>query len=128
MQHKYNDETSIFVDDRSNTPAKSTSAVEGADFYHFRQSPMITPMATFLHFLNAAMDSARYEKTEEGEWFASVPGFSGLWATGPTIEATRKDLLEALDGWIEVTIKTGNRVPDVGAVSLYDNLLKVVDD
>jgi predicted RNase H-like HicB family nuclease len=85
-------------------------------------------MATFLHFLDAAMDHATYEKTEDGEWFASIPGFAGLWATGATIEATRKDLLEALDGWIEVTIKTGNRVPDIGGVSLYDNLLKVSDD
>ena len=88
----------------------------------------MVPMATFLQFLEAAMDRAQYEKTEEGEWFASIPGFAGLWATGPTIEATRKDLLGALDGWIEVTIKTGNRVPDIGAVSLYDNLLKVADD
>jgi predicted RNase H-like HicB family nuclease len=75
-------------------------------------------MATFLHFLDAAMDHATYEKTEEGEWFASIPGFAGLWATGLTIEATRKDLLEALDGWIEVTIKTGNKVSNIGGASL----------
>jgi len=107
---------------------KTRHGAEASGFYHFRQSSIMLAMATFLHFLDAAMDSARYEKTEEGEWFASIPGFAGLWATGPTIEATRKDLLEALDGWIEVTIKTGNRVPDVGGVSLYDNLLKVADD
>ena len=85
-------------------------------------------MATYLQFLEAAMNNAVYEKTEEGDWFASIPGFSGLWATGPTIEATRKDLLEALDGWIEVTVKTGNRVPPIGGVSLYDDLRKVVED
>jgi predicted RNase H-like HicB family nuclease len=85
-------------------------------------------MATCLRFLDAAMNHAQYEKTEDGEWFASIPGFTGLWATGPTVEATRKDLLEALDGWIEVTIKTGNRVPSVGDVSLYDELRKVADD
>jgi predicted RNase H-like HicB family nuclease len=85
-------------------------------------------MATYLHFLEAAMNNAQYEKTEDGDWFASIPGLAGLWATGPTIEATRKDLYEALDGWIEVTTKTGNRVPTVDGVSLYDDLQKVADD
>jgi predicted RNase H-like HicB family nuclease len=127
MKQKYNDANVRFAARRR----KALQSVAGADdsgFYHSCQSPKMLSMATFLRFFDAAMDSARYEKTEEGEWFASIPGFAGLWATGPTIEATRKDLLEALDGWIEVTIKTGNRVPDVGAVSLYDNLLKVADD
>jgi|HubBroStandDraft_1064217.scaffolds.fasta_scaffold136907_1 predicted RNase H-like HicB family nuclease len=99
-----------------------------ARFSRVSRSIIMSAMATFLHFLDAAMDHATYEKTEEGEWFASIPGFAGLWATGPTVETTRKDLLEALDGWIEVTIKTGNHVPDIGGVSLYDNLLKVSDD
>jgi predicted RNase H-like HicB family nuclease len=85
-------------------------------------------MATYLHFLEAAMNNAHYEKMEDGNWFASIPGFSGLWATGPTVEATRKDLYEALDGWIEVMAKTGNRVPAVNGVSLYDDLQKVADD
>ena len=74
------------------------------------------------------MAHAEYEKTEDGEWFTSIPGFAGLWATGAGIEAARKDLLEALDGWIEVTIKTGNRVPDIGGVTLYENLLKIGDE
>jgi predicted RNase H-like HicB family nuclease len=85
-------------------------------------------MATYLQYLEAAMDHAEYEKMEDGGWFASIPGFSGLWATGRSIEATRKDLYEALDGWIEITIKTGNRVPAVGDISLYSNLQKVADD
>ena len=84
-------------------------------------------MATYLRFLDAAMNHAQYEKTEEGDWFASIPGFVGLWATGQTVEAARKDLLEALDGWIEVTLKTGSRVPSVGDVSLYEELRKVAD-
>jgi predicted RNase H-like HicB family nuclease len=85
-------------------------------------------MATYLHFVEAAMNNARYEKTEDGDWFASIPGLAGLWATGATVEATRKDLYEALDGWIEVVVKTGNRVPAVDGVSLYDDLQKITDD
>ena len=54
------------------------------------------------------MKSAEYEKMEEGGWFAFIPGLDGLWATGPTIELARKELQEALDGWIEVTINTSD--------------------
>jgi predicted RNase H-like HicB family nuclease len=85
-------------------------------------------MATYRQFIETAMDHARYEKMESGEWFASIPGLAGLWATGTTVETARKDLLEALDGWLEVTVKAGSRVPAVGGVSLCDDLRKVADD
>ncbi len=84
-------------------------------------------MATFVQYIEAAMQGASYEKMDDGAWFASIPGFDGLWATGTTVEATRKDLYEALDGWLEVHIKAGNRVPDLDGVSLYDNLKKVAE-
>ena len=85
-------------------------------------------MATYFQYVEAAMSHAEYERMEEGEWFASIPGLAGLWATGPNVEATRKDLLEALDGWIEVSVKAGNRVPDIGGVSLYDDLKGIADE
>jgi predicted RNase H-like HicB family nuclease len=85
-------------------------------------------MATYFQYLETAMRHAEYEKIEDGEWFASIPGLAGLWATGPNVEETRKDLIEALDGWIEVSVKAGNRVPDVGGVSLYDDLKRIDDD
>jgi predicted RNase H-like HicB family nuclease len=87
--------------------------------------PIIRGMATHLQYIEAAMNCAVYEKTEDGGWFASIPGLTGLWATGRSKEAARKDLHEALEGWIEVTAKTGNRVPDVGGVSLHNDLRKV---
>ena len=85
-------------------------------------------MATHLQYIEAAINCAVYEKMEDGGWFASIPGLIGLWATGRTKAAARRDLHEALTGWIEVTAKAGNRVPDVGGVSLYDDLRKVAED
>ena len=76
-------------------------------------------MATFLEYFAAAMRHAEYERRNE-EWFASIPGFDGLWATGETVEDARKDLSNALDGWITVHLIIGkNRAPDVGEFSLY---------
>jgi predicted RNase H-like HicB family nuclease len=89
---------------------------------------MIFGMATYHQFIESAMEHAQYEKMESGEWFASIPGLAGLWASGPNVEVARKDLLDALHGWIEVTIKTGSRVPAVGGISLYDDLQRVADD
>ena len=74
------------------------------------------------------MHRASYEKIEDGTWFASIPGFVGLWASGSTVEDARRDLLEALDGWIEVCVKTGQRLPDIDTVSLHDGLKKVAQD
>ncbi len=70
-------------------------------------------MATMLQYMENALNHAQYEKMEKGEWFATMPGLSGLWASGKTIEEARKGLVEALDGWIEVSTKSGYRIPDI---------------
>ncbi len=67
------------------------------------------------------MRRASYERIEGGLWFASIPGFSGLWARGSTVEEARKDLVEALDGWIEVCAKKGCPLPDIEGVSLHQD-------
>jgi predicted RNase H-like HicB family nuclease len=85
-------------------------------------------MVTYRQFIETAIDHAEYEKMESGEWFGSIPGLVGLWAAGISVEAARKDLLEALVGWIEVTVKAGSRVPAVSGISLYDDLQKVAND
>ena len=85
-------------------------------------------VATITEYLNAALREASYERLEDGTWFASIPQLPGLWASGPTVEDTRKDLVDALPGWIEVHLKAGNRLPDLPGVSLYDGLKKVDDD
>lgn len=89
------------------------------------KKPYTYNMASMFRYLEAAMNSACYEQMEDGDWFASIPALQGLWASGHTVEAARKELLEALDGWIEVTVKSGDRIPDIDGVSLYDPLKKV---
>jgi predicted RNase H-like HicB family nuclease len=78
-------------------------------------------VATYLEYLQAAMRKAQYERMEDGKWFASIPGFAGLWATGASIEEAREELIDTLDGWIDVHVKVAKqRVPDIDGVSLYD--------
>ncbi len=87
---------------------------------------MFASMATYPEYVRAAMRRAQYEQMEDREWFASIPGFDGLWAAGPSIEEARERLIETLDGWISVHVWRGeNRLPDVDGVSLYDLPKKV---
>ncbi|MGH7949513.1 MAG: type II toxin-antitoxin system HicB family antitoxin [Candidatus Binataceae bacterium] len=59
-------------------------------------------MASFLEYLDEAMRRAQYERMDSGEYFTSIPGFEGLWASGATIEDARRELWTALDGWLYV--------------------------
>jgi predicted RNase H-like HicB family nuclease len=68
-------------------------------------------MATNLEYLRAAMGRAQYEQMEDGEWYAHIPEFEGLWATGPTREAAEKELYSALDGWLHVDAHIAQRKP-----------------
>jgi len=77
-------------------------------------------LATYLAYLDAAMKKARVERMEDGRYFATIPKFEGLWASGDTEEDAKRDLYAALDGWIDVQIKIGReKVPDIDGVSLY---------
>jgi predicted RNase H-like HicB family nuclease len=74
-------------------------------------------MATFLEYMNAAMRRAVYEPLEDGSGgvYAHIPGFEGLWASGPTVEDARTDLYDALDGWLTVNhFASQLELPDVG--------------
>lgn len=77
-------------------------------------------MASFSDYIREAMRHAEYESLESGEgWYAHIPGFKGLWASGPTIEDARNDLLEALDGWLYVNSFVGrNALPSFDNVRL----------
>jgi len=48
-------------------------------------------------YIQAAMRQAAYEILEDGSFYGSIPGFPGLWANEPTLEACREELQSALE-------------------------------
>jgi predicted RNase H-like HicB family nuclease len=64
-------------------------------------------VATYLEYMQAAMRHAEYEQIADAEWYAHIPGLTGLWATGTTKEEAAKDLCSALDGWLHVNAFVG---------------------
>jgi predicted RNase H-like HicB family nuclease len=79
-------------------------------------------MATRSEYMKAAMRKARFDQMEDGKWFASIPGFAGVWASASTVDEARKELSDVLDGWISVHTEHGkNSLPDVDGLSFHEN-------
>lgn len=76
-------------------------------------------------YIAKAVETADYEKMENGRFFATVPGFKGLWAEGKTIEAARRELIETLEDWILISFRRGYPVPvlpelpDLNQIGVY---------
>ena len=69
-------------------------------------------------YMDQAMQHAQYERIEDGTYFATIPGFEGLWADGKTEEACRKELREVLEGWILLGISRHDILPEVDGLKL----------
>jgi len=64
-------------------------------------------MVSRIEYMNAAMAKAEYELMEDGQFFATIPGFDGLWAVGQTQDEAAEELNDTLDGWLDVHNKIG---------------------
>ena len=79
-------------------------------------------MATRSEYIKAAMRKARFEQMEDGKWFASIPGVSGVLASASTVDEARKELSDVLDGWISVHTGHGkNSLPDVDGLNSHES-------
>jgi len=57
---------------------------------------------TLAEFFDRLKPRIEFELMESDEWFSSIPGVVGLWATGATQTLARDELMSALLGWWEV--------------------------
>jgi predicted RNase H-like HicB family nuclease len=65
-----------------------------------------------VEYIEAALGRAKYEIIRDDEpYYGEVHGLRGVWATGRTLEACRKNLSEVIEGWIIVRIKKGLPIP-----------------
>lgn len=67
----------------------------------------------FAKYLHAAMARSTYETLDDGTYYGSIPGFQGVWANAPTLEACRDELEEVLEGWILLRIADHLDLPSV---------------
>lgn len=71
-----------------------------------------------LRYCEAALHYAQYKILDDGTWFAEIDGFQGLWGNGPTVEACRKDLLEALEDWLMLKLADGDPIPGIDGMEI----------
>lgn len=72
-----------------------------------------------LRYIQAALEQAHYEIIEDEEpFYGEVPALTGVWATGRTLEACRRDLAEAVEDWVLFSVAKGLTVPVLGDVAI----------
>ena len=77
------------------------------------------PGCMLTDYIRAAMRHATYEiLAEQGEYFGRIPGFDGVWASAPTLEACREELEEVLQDWIVLGLSEGHSLPVVDGIDL----------
>jgi predicted RNase H-like HicB family nuclease len=65
------------------------------------------------------MRNALYERLDDGDWYAHIPGLPGLWASAKTVEDTRSDLLSALEDWLYVNAYVARlELPEFDGITL----------
>lgn len=69
-------------------------------------------------YVHAAMRHAAYKMYEDGNFFATIPGFSGVWAHAKTVEECREELREVLEDWLFLSIADHDVLPVVDGIDL----------
>lgn len=70
-------------------------------------------------YIKEALKRAKYEIIEDEEpYYGEIPELNGVWATGKNLEECRENLIDAIEGWIIVSIKKGLPIPKIGEISI----------
>jgi predicted RNase H-like HicB family nuclease len=70
-------------------------------------------------YLNEALEHAHYEMIKDEEpYYGEIPELPGVWASGVTLEACRRNLAEALEDWLLFSIAKSLPIPAIGSVTL----------
>jgi predicted RNase H-like HicB family nuclease len=62
-------------------------------------------------YIKASLKRAEYKKLEDGSWYAEIPGSTGVWANGESVEECRNELQEVLEEWLILKIRDKDPIP-----------------
>lgn len=70
-------------------------------------------------YIQRALDGAHYEIIKDEEpYYGAVPELAGVWATGSTLEACRRNLADAIEDWLLFSLAKGLSIPDLDDLSI----------
>jgi predicted RNase H-like HicB family nuclease len=77
------------------------------------------PMQLIEKYADLATRHAILKQGEDGEWFATIPGFPGVWAKEATEERVLEVLREVVEGWALLKIQHKHRdLPELDEINL----------
>ena len=71
-----------------------------------------------IEYISKAMSKAVYEKLEDGTYSGRISQAPGVVAFGGTLYQCQEELKSALEGWLIVKIRHGDRLPVIGGINL----------
>lgn len=71
-------------------------------------------------YIAKVLGQATFEGPEDGKWYGEIPVCPGVWATGESEEACRRELQEVLEGWLILKLRDNDPdIPVIDGISLY---------
>jgi predicted RNase H-like HicB family nuclease len=67
------------------------------------------PMQLIAKYVDKAMLRAESKQYPDGDWYAEIPGFPGVWASQSSEAATLEELRETLQEWVLLKIEDRDR-------------------
>ncbi|MBI4202354.1 MAG: type II toxin-antitoxin system HicB family antitoxin [Chloroflexi bacterium] len=69
-------------------------------------------------YIEKAMAVAVVERTEEGQYVASIPGIQGPWGHGKTRKEAKAELRSVFEEWLVLALRDDEALPEMEGVSL----------
>ncbi len=69
-------------------------------------------------YVDRALDTAEYDKLDDGTFAGRVPACPGAIAFGTTLRACEAELRSVLEDWILVGLKLGHTLPIIDGIDL----------
>ena len=79
-----------------------------------------TEISMLTEYASVALDRASYEKLEDGTFCGRIPPCPGVVASARTLSRCQRELREALEGWLIVKLRHGDRIPVIGGIDLNE--------
>jgi predicted RNase H-like HicB family nuclease len=71
-----------------------------------------------IEYINKTMSKANYEKLEDGTYAGKIPQCPGVIAFEDSLYRCQEELRSALEGWLIVKIRHGDKLPVIGGINL----------
>ena len=62
-------------------------------------------------FIAKKLKEAKYKLLKDGSYFGEIPELKGVWANTKSLKDCKKELREALEDWMVLKIRDGEKIP-----------------